>query len=81
MAANTSLRTSVLINRQLPEFVRNEYPLFQSFLEAYYEFLEQKQGTQKNDLTNAAKALRNVSDVDESINDFENEDPAAPATK
>jgi len=72
MAANTSLRTSVLINRQLPEFVRNEYPLFQSFLEAYYEFLEQKQGTQKNDLTNAAKALRNVSDVDESINDFEN---------
>ena len=72
MAANTSLRTSVLINRQLPEFIRNEYPLFQSFLEAYYEFLEQKQGTQKNDLVNAAKSLRTISDVDESINDFEN---------
>lgn len=72
MAANTSLRTSVLINRQLPEFIRNEYPLFQSFLEAYYEFLEQKQGTQKNDLISAAKSLRTVSDVDASINDFEN---------
>jgi hypothetical protein len=72
MAANTSLRTSVLINRQLPEFIRNEYPLFQSFLEAYYEFLEQKQGTQKNDLVNAAKSLRTISDVDESISDFEN---------
>jgi len=72
MAANTSLRTSVLINRQLPEFIRNEYPLFQAFLEAYYEYLEQKQGTQKNDLISAAKSLRTVADVDESINDFEN---------
>lgn len=72
MTANTNLKTSVLINRQLPEFIRNEYPLFQSFLEAYYEFLEQKQGTQKNDLVNAAKSLRTISDVDESIGDFEN---------
>jgi len=72
MTANTDLRTSLLINRQLPEYVRNEYPLFKSFLEAYYEFLEQKQGTQKNDLTNASKALRSISDVDVSIDDFEN---------
>ena len=35
--------TSILINRQVPEFVREEYPLFITFLEAYYEFLEQKQ--------------------------------------
>ena len=41
--------TSLLINRQVPEFVREEYPLFVTFLEAYYEFLEQKQGTQLND--------------------------------
>lgn len=72
MAANTSLKTSILINRQLPEFIRDEYPLFQSFLEAYYEFLQQKQGTQKNDLINVAKSLRTISDVDDSINDFEN---------
>jgi hypothetical protein len=68
--------TSILIERQLPEFVREEYPKFISFLEAYYEFLEQKQivnnTDQKNDLTVVAKKLRNLSDVDESLDEFEN---------
>ena len=45
-------RTSLLVNRQVPEFVRDDHPLFVAFLEAYYEFLENKQGSQKNDLTN-----------------------------
>lgn len=64
--------TSILINRQVPEFVRDEYPLFITFLEAYYEFLEQKQSGQKNDLTQQAKNLRYLSDVDASIDEFEN---------
>ena len=64
--------TSILINRQVPEFVREEYPLFITFLEAYYEFLEQKQTGQKNDLTQQAKNLRNIPDVDLSIDNFEN---------
>ena len=63
--------TSLLINRQVPEFVREEYPLFVTFMEAYYEFLEQKQGTQLNDLTTRSKDLRYISDVDQSIDDFE----------
>ena len=68
----TNLRTSNLINRQVPEFVREEYPKFISFLEAYYEFLEEQQGNQKNDLIDKAKSLRNISDIDESLDDFEN---------
>ena len=67
----SDLRTSLLINRQLPEYVRDDYPLFLSFLEAYYEFLENQQGTEKNDLTTKAKNLRYVSDVDYSIDEFE----------
>jgi hypothetical protein len=67
----TDLRTSILVNRQVPEFVRDEYPLFVTFLEAYYEFLEQKQGTKINDLITQAKNLRYVSDVDDSIEQFE----------
>ena len=67
----SDLRTSLLVNRQVPEFIREEYPLFISFLEAYYEYLETKQGTQLNDLTQRAKDLRNLSDVDDSIDDFE----------
>ena len=60
----TDKLTSLLVNRQVPEFVREEYPLFITFLEAYYEYLEQKQGTQINDLTKRAKDLRHISDVD-----------------
>jgi hypothetical protein len=67
----SDLKTSLLINRQVPEFVREEHPKFIAFLEAYYEFLETKQGTQLNDLSAEAKQLRYVSDVDESLDDFE----------
>ena len=67
----TDKLTSLLVNRQVPEFVREEYPFFITFLEAYYEYLEQKQGTQINDLTKRAKDLRHISDVDDSIDDFE----------
>lgn len=63
--------TSILVNRQVPEFIRDEYPLFITFLEAYYEFLEQKQTGEENDLTQQAKNLRYVSDVDQSIDEFQ----------
>jgi hypothetical protein len=67
----TDKLTSLLVNHQVPEFVREEYPLFINFLEAYYEYLETKQGTQLNDLTAKSKDLRYISDVDDSIDDFE----------
>lgn len=35
-------RTSVLINDQLPEFVRSEHTRFVEFIESYYKFLEDK---------------------------------------
>jgi hypothetical protein len=69
----TNLKTSILVNRQVPEFVREEYPLFIEFLEAYYEFLEDAQGNQLNDLTTQAKNLRDISDVDISIDKFESQ--------
>lgn len=34
-------RVSTLVDGQLPEFIRSDYPLFVEFLEKYYEFLEQ----------------------------------------
>ena len=64
-------KVSLLINRQVPEFIREEYPLFITFLEAYYEYLETQQGTQSNDLITKSKDLRNISDVDSSIEEFE----------
>jgi hypothetical protein len=65
-------KISLLVNRQVPEFVRDEYPKFVRFLEAYYEFLENKQTGQNNDLITKAKDLRYVSDVDYSIDQFQN---------
>lgn len=41
MVANTNTAISTLISSQLPAFVRDDNPLFKSFLEAYYEYLEQ----------------------------------------
>ena len=67
----TDLRTSILVNRQVPEFIREEYPLFITFLEAYYEYLETQQGVQLNDLITKGKDLKTISDVDRSIDDFE----------
>jgi len=67
----TDNKVSLLINKQVPEFVREEYPVFISFLEAYYEFLENKQGTQKNDLITKSKELKYISNVDTSIDEFE----------
>jgi hypothetical protein len=69
----SDLRNSLLVKGQVPEFVREDHPLFVSFLEAYYEFLETKQGTQNNDLIAKSKQLRNVADVDLSIDDFEDQ--------
>ena len=70
---SADLRTSILVNRQVPEFVRDEYPKFVTFLEAYYEFLEAQANTAttSNNLITTAKSLRNISDVDDSIDSFE----------
>lgn len=67
----TDQATSLLVNSQLPEFVREEHPNFIAFLEAYYEYLENKQGTQLNDLVTKSKQARFFTDVDSSVTDFE----------
>lgn len=69
------IKTSLFVRKQLPDYVRNDYPKFVAFLEAYYEFLENEQFTsgvsQKNDLTNKLKSLRTLTDVDQSLDLFE----------
>jgi len=69
--------TSILVPQQVPEFIREEYPLFIDFLKAYYEFLEQEQFdpnsglSLKNNLTTQLKTIRDVVDVDKSLDQFE----------
>ena len=71
--SSVDLKTSILVNRQVPEFVRDEYPTFVTFLEAYYQFLEgsANTGISANNLVSTAKTLRDIRDVDTSLNEFE----------
>lgn len=52
-------RTSILVAKQLPEFIREEHGMFVQFLEYYYKFLEQDGKT-----LYAAKNFSNYLDVD-----------------
>lgn len=62
----SDLKTSILVKKQLPLFVQEEYPKFISFLEAYYEFLD-------NTLLSKGKELRDISNIDDSLDQFEKE--------
>jgi hypothetical protein len=62
----SDLKTSILVKKQLPLFVQEEYPKFISFLEAYYEFLD-------NTLLSRGKELRDISNIDDSLDQFEKE--------
>lgn len=59
-------KISILVSQQVPEFVREEHPRFIAFLEAYYEFLEQT-----GQVVDEMKTLKEISDVDTSIDNFE----------
>jgi len=65
MSDTTYEKLSSLVKYQLPEFVRDSYPIFQTFLEKYYEFTEQE-GNVQYGIQNA-KAFANI---DETANAF-----------
>jgi len=65
-------QTSNLIKSQLPDFVRNDYPKFVSFLEKYYEWLEQT-----NKVNYGIDSLKRSIDIDDAdsfyIDKFKND--------
>jgi hypothetical protein len=69
----TNNKTSLVVNKQLPGFIQDDYPLFVRFLEAYYEFLENLQTGENNDLITQAKNIRYIKDVDTSIDAFQDQ--------
>lgn len=60
-------KISKLVSGQLPEFLKNDYPLFVSFIEAYYQYLEQDQ--QALELVQNALAYN---DIDRTASSFVN---------
>lgn len=63
---STTEKVSLLVSEQVPEFVREEHPKFIAFLEAYYEYMEQT-GNPISEL----QTLKNIFDVETSVDDFE----------
>jgi len=53
----TNNKTSLVVSKQLPGFIQDDYPLFVRFLEAYYEFLENLQTGEQNDLITQSKNI------------------------
>lgn len=51
--------THLVVSKQIPEYIREEYPTFVAFVEAYYEYLE-SQGVD----------FSTVRDIDETLEDF-----------
>lgn len=63
MSANTKISTQ--INSQVPFYIRNDHRTFVSFLEAYYEYLEQN-----GKFVREAKMLPDYMDIDTTTSDF-----------
>lgn len=65
--ANTvsNSKISNLVQSQLPGFVRDDHPMFATFLEYYYKYLEQDQKT-----INTIKLLNSYQDVDLTVDQF-----------
>jgi hypothetical protein len=57
--AITKPKISSLVASQLPEFIREDYPTFVAFLQAYYEYLETTQAD-----------LFTIRDIDKTLDSF-----------
>lgn len=57
----TISKQASLVSTQVPEFIRSDYPLFVSFLEAYYEYV---------DTNTITKKLVSAKDIDETLDIF-----------
>lgn len=55
----TKILNSAIVRNQLPEFIRSEYPIFVTFLEKYYEWMELS-----GNALNEADKLASINDVD-----------------
>ena len=58
-------KTSLLIEQQFPDFVRDEGPNLIAFLKAYYEWMEQE-----GEVVERSQNLANYRDIDNTLDQF-----------
>lgn len=65
MTTSLDEKLSQLVQDQVPDFIRDTYPIFQTFLEKYYEYTEQNGQVQYN-----VQKAKSFADIDETANAF-----------
>jgi hypothetical protein len=58
-------KLSAMVNEQLPEFVQSDHSTFVTFLEAYYEYLEQE-----NKALEVSRTINLRNDIDRTVDEF-----------
>ena len=61
----TDKKHSILLARQIPQYIRQDHPNFVAFVEAYYEYLEQN-----GKALEFSKNLPSYQDIDTTLDDF-----------
>jgi hypothetical protein len=62
-----------VVSKQIPEFIRADYPLFVEFIEAYYEYLSAKSFTSASKTYlggNQQRNLEQLRDLDDTLDEF-----------
>ena len=63
-------KTSHLVNSQVPFFVRNDHRTFVTFLEKYYEYLEQSSDSLEGKAVERSKNIVDYFDIDKTLDDL-----------
>ena len=67
---STNNKISNLVNSQVPFFVRNDHRTFVTFLEKYYEYLEQSSASLEGKAVERSKNLIDYFDIDKTLDDL-----------
>ena len=68
-----SVNLKSVVSKQIPEFIRSDYPLFVEFIEAYYEYLNVKSFTSASKTYQGGYQQRNIEklrDLDTTLDEF-----------
>jgi len=68
-----SVNLKSVVSKQIPEFIRSDYPLFVEFIEAYYEYLNTKSFTSASKTYQGGYQQRNIEklrDLDTTLDEF-----------
>jgi len=68
-----SVNLKSVVSKQIPEFIRSDYPLFVEFIEAYYEYLNTKSFTSASKTYQGGYQQRNIEqlrDLDSTLDEF-----------